>query len=148
MNKKLDKIGITELEISVKTINALLKHEVSNLEELLKLPKINCSKMSKMELQLLFSDFGITYNGVFETSIKQAIIKPKGDIIQTWKTIEKWLRKNYPERLLEFSEPAKETEIQKVEAELNCKLPEDFRKFYKIHNGQKNEDEPMLHYVH
>lgn len=143
--KKSEKISLSELEVSVRTLDFITSLSISTLDELLSMPEINCTSMSKLELQEVFADFGVCYNGVFNTrASKIEIIQAYGGITERWDIIKSWLLENHPSLLLGFAEPAIESQIRKAESELDCALPNDYREFLGIHNGQKSDVEPMV----
>lgn len=52
-----------------------------------------------------------------------------------WQRIERWLAANAPDLLDDLAPGATEEELIQVEAALEVKLPEDFKAFYRLHNG-------------
>lgn len=53
-----------------------------------------------------------------------------------WQRIEDWITSNHPAVLATLNAPASVVELDKVESVLNAKLPEDFKLFLSVHNGQ------------
>ena len=54
-------------------------------------------------------------------------------------TLENWLGQYFPEVLSDLNPGCSNQEISKLENRLNCRLPEDFKDFYRWHNGQKGD---------
>jgi cell wall assembly regulator SMI1 len=54
---------------------------------------------------------------------------------EAWERIEKWLKENYSEGLEMLNEGASNELIQKTEKTLEIEFPEEFKNFYRIHNG-------------
>jgi predicted DNA-binding WGR domain protein/cell wall assembly regulator SMI1 len=53
-----------------------------------------------------------------------------------WERLEKWFEKNQPDLLEGLNQTgATNTEIEKLENDINQKLPESLKAFYKVHNG-------------
>lgn len=53
-----------------------------------------------------------------------------------WKKLEAWLAVNAPFCLSNLKQPASDNELDALEQSLGLTLPEDFKEFLKIHNGQ------------
>ncbi|MBD1909243.1 MULTISPECIES: SMI1/KNR4 family protein [unclassified Leptolyngbya] len=58
---------------------------------------------------------------------------------ELWFTLEHWLSQHFPEVLADLNPGCSDEELDELERWLNCSLPEDFRAFYKRHNGQIGE---------
>ena len=58
---------------------------------------------------------------------------------ELWLTLEHWLGQHLPEVLTDLNPGCSSEELDELERCLDCSLPEDFRTFYKRHNGQKGE---------
>jgi len=56
-----------------------------------------------------------------------------------WRRWENWLKENVPDVYESLSPGASESEITLVEQVLGVRLPEDFRQFLRIHNGQNTQ---------
>ena len=56
-----------------------------------------------------------------------------------WLALESWLSRHLPEVLADLNDGCSEKELSELERRLDCKLPEDFKAFYRRHNGQKGE---------
>jgi cell wall assembly regulator SMI1 len=57
-----------------------------------------------------------------------------------WQWFENWLAKNAPEVLADLNEGCSPQQLVEVENEIGLPLPQSFKDFYSIHNGQKDED--------
>ncbi len=55
-----------------------------------------------------------------------------------WGRFESWLKIHFKDAFEDLNDPATDTQIQKLEATISTKLPEDFVQFLKVHNGQGN----------
>ena len=59
-------------------------------------------------------------------------------IEEAWKRIEAWGRKNAPAMLEDLNVGASEEQISALESELRMKLPADFRRSLKVHDGESD----------
>jgi cell wall assembly regulator SMI1 len=57
-------------------------------------------------------------------------------IRESLKTIVSWMLKNAPKTLKGLNPPATQAEIERVEFDIGMKLPESFKEFLSIHNGE------------
>jgi cell wall assembly regulator SMI1 len=55
---------------------------------------------------------------------------------ETWTKIEDWLKKNAGQIYESLNEGATDEQFEELEDLIDKKLPEDFKSFYRIHNGQ------------
>jgi cell wall assembly regulator SMI1 len=55
---------------------------------------------------------------------------------KSWQKIENWIKINHPDILDTLNEAATEQDITRLESALGLKLPEDFKEFLSVHNGQ------------
>ena len=62
-----------------------------------------------------------------------------------WKELTKWFEANAPELLETFRPGASEAEIADLEAHIGLELPDDFRTFLKICNGQFRDREARFY---
>src|SRR6476469_4505035 len=58
---------------------------------------------------------------------------------ELWLALESWLSQHIPEVLADLNEGCSEAELSELEHRLDCQLPEDFKAFYRHHNGQKGK---------
>jgi cell wall assembly regulator SMI1 len=73
----------------------------------------------------------------------KANAKSPPSVAERWDKLAEWLRKNEPEALKEFRSPATPKAIAAAEKALGRALPDDYKAFLAIHNGQKI-DGPMV----
>lgn len=59
---------------------------------------------------------------------------------EQWRWIENWLAKNAPKIINDLNEGCNLKQLAKLENEIDLKLPQSFKDFYLVHNGQKDED--------
>src|SRR5436190_20971239 len=57
-----------------------------------------------------------------------------------WEWFENWLTNNAPEVIDDLNDGCSLEQLEQVEKEINLSLPQSFKDFYLIHNGQKDED--------
>lgn len=53
-----------------------------------------------------------------------------------WNHIKDWMRQHAPTLLADLNPGATEADFQALEAVIGTTLPEDFKAFYRVHNGQ------------
>lgn len=58
---------------------------------------------------------------------------------ELWLALEHWLGQQLPEVLADLNPGCSNKELSELERRLNCRLPEDFKAFYRRHDGQKGE---------
>jgi len=63
---------------------------------------------------------------------------------ELWRRLEAWLSTNAPQVLETLQPGATEEQIERAEAFLSVKLPEDFKASYRIHNGQTPYESGLL----
>uniref|UniRef100_A0AAR2LNQ6 F-box protein 3 n=1 Tax=Pygocentrus nattereri TaxID=42514 RepID=A0AAR2LNQ6_PYGNA len=56
---------------------------------------------------------------------------------KAWDDLKSYLGQKCPRMIASLKEGAKEEELDAIEAQIGCKLPNDYRCSYRIHNGQK-----------
>jgi cell wall assembly regulator SMI1 len=62
------------------------------------------------------------------------------DMKTTWQAIKGELSRIAPHKAASLNRPAMEQELQDVETKLDCILPDDFKDYLRIFNGQKEVD--------
>lgn len=130
-------IPIAELEVSPRTAAFLESLGVGTLGELLDRPEIAAPPMVAAELEVLFDEMDVEYAGELRVEKGNVEHRAEGDVAARWKTIESWLRERHPELLEELRPPAQADAIAAVEKDLGQKLPDDYKRFLAIHDGQK-----------
>jgi cell wall assembly regulator SMI1 len=61
------------------------------------------------------------------------------EIREIWQRLESWFQDYAPEVASDWNPGATEAQLVQLEEWLGCRLPEDFRESYKIHDGQKDD---------
>ncbi|XP_041834751.1 F-box only protein 3 isoform X1 [Melanotaenia boesemani] len=56
---------------------------------------------------------------------------------RAWDQLKSFLQQRCPRMIASLKEGATEEELNNIEAQIGCKLPDDYRCSYRIHNGQK-----------
>uniref|UniRef100_A0A8C0ATF9 F-box protein 3 n=1 Tax=Buteo japonicus TaxID=224669 RepID=A0A8C0ATF9_9AVES len=56
---------------------------------------------------------------------------------KAWDDLEKYLGQRCPRMIGSLKESVREEDLDAVEAQIGCKLPDDYRCSFRIHNGQK-----------
>jgi cell wall assembly regulator SMI1 len=137
--------SIADLEVSVRTAAFLQSLNVTTLGALLSLPRIVAPhRLILGELEMLFDDLGVTYSGELEgPTLGRAALKAGGSIEERWATIGGWLKSEYPDALSQFRKPATQAAILNAEKKLGVTLPDDYKQFLALHNGQE-EFAPMV----
>ena len=144
MNRKLEDIPLEELEVSIRTAGVLEALPAKTVGELLALPVISATRLSLFELKEVFAELGVVYSGELRPTEKQVeLIEAGGEVPARWETIKEWLADKHPQLLDGFAPSATQEQIAEAETTMGCTLPEDYKAFLAIHNGQKS-DEPMV----
>ncbi|XP_061693909.1 F-box only protein 3 isoform X1 [Syngnathoides biaculeatus] len=55
---------------------------------------------------------------------------------RAWEQLTSFLRQRCPRMIVSLKEGATEAELSNIEAQIGCRLPDDYRCSYRIHNGQ------------
>lgn len=63
---------------------------------------------------------------------------------ETWTKIEDWLQENAGQIYDSLNEGASDEDFENLEELINKRLPDDFKAFYRIHNGQDSIGEGMI----
>jgi cell wall assembly regulator SMI1 len=69
-------------------------------------------------------------------------LPPPPPVSHSWKRIERWLEDNFGELLDNLCTPATINDINELEHELNCTLPDEIRESLQIHDGQERGGRP------
>ena len=67
---------------------------------------------------------------------------PPPPVSHSWKKIDRWLEKTYPELYDQLGEGCTQNDINELEHELDCSLPQDVRESLTIHDGQERGGRP------
>ena len=138
-------LTLDELELSVRSSELLQSLGVQTLGQLLDLPKIEIpddvplktARLMVAELEELFEDMGVEYAGTIEApQPEEATQTATGTIAERWQTIAAWLHDHHPGALAGFHPPASSASIAAAEEALGKTLPDDYKQFLALHNGQ------------
>ena len=67
---------------------------------------------------------------------------PPPPVSHSWKKIDRWAEKNYEELHDQLGEGCTQNDINELEHELDCSLPQDVRESLSIHDGQERGGNP------
>lgn len=67
---------------------------------------------------------------------------PPPPVSHSWKKIDRWAEKNYPELWDQLGEGCTQNDINELEHELDMSLPQDVRESLSIHDGQERGGRP------
>ncbi len=137
---------IEDLELSVRSTEFVASLGVRTVEDLLALPflaipattPIKVAKMMVAEIEELLAERGASYAGEWRLPPAKTT-KPAaatGPVTARWRTIEAWLEENHPRVLDQFNPPAPPEAVVAAERAMNVTLPEDYKAFLALHNGQ------------
>ena len=138
-------MAIEDVELSFRSAGLLMELGVETVGDLLDLPSITTSALVKTELTAALEDLGATYAGEWVVPAGPPVREATGSLTERWKTVADWLGAEHPDALATFRPPAKEAEIAAAEASLGVALPEDYRAFLALHDGQEDIG-PMVAY--
>ncbi|KAI0379867.1 cell wall assembly and cell proliferation coordinating protein [Hypomontagnella monticulosa] len=62
---------------------------------------------------------------------------PAPPITHSWKRIDRWAEENYPELFDQLCEGCTENDLNELEHQLDCSLPQDVRDSLAVHDGQE-----------
>ncbi|RZK30607.1 MAG: molybdenum cofactor biosynthesis protein MoeA, partial [Hymenobacter sp.] len=65
-------------------------------------------------------------------------------MLSIWTRFEAWLATNAPHLLDELNPGAPDTEFAQLAMVIGAELPPDFLAFYRVHNGQRNDEGGLL----
>lgn len=145
-------LPIDELEVSVRTQELLASLGVTTVGQLLALPEIRIpdgvptkiAKLMRAELGLVLDALGVEYPGnIVGPAPIDAQHIATGDVAARWQTISTWLRQHQPRAAEQFNPPASADAIRMVEEKLGVALPDDYKAFLALANGQA-EFAPMV----
>ena len=137
--------SIEDLEVSVRTAGLFQSLGVATVGELLDLPNITIpadwprqiASLVAREILEVFESLGVEYDGEI---VAPPPVEPKhaatGDVTARWTTIAEWLRAEHPRALAQFNPPATDEAIAAAEKAIGHRLPDDYKQFLRIHDGQ------------
>ena len=69
-------------------------------------------------------------------------LPPPPPVSHSWKRIDRWLEDNYEELFENIGEPATVNDVNELEHELDCTLPQEVRESIQVHDGQERGGMP------
>ena len=69
-------------------------------------------------------------------------LPPPPPVSHSWRRIERWLEDNYEELFENMGEGATVNDVNELEHELDCTLPQEVRESIQIHDGQERGGQP------
>ncbi|EMC97165.1 hypothetical protein BAUCODRAFT_52829, partial [Baudoinia panamericana UAMH 10762] len=69
-------------------------------------------------------------------------LPPPPPVSHSWRRIDRWLEDNYEELFENIGEPATINDVNELEHELDCTLPQEVRESLQIHDGQERGGMP------
>lgn len=136
---------LDELDLSVRLSGLLSELGLATVGDLLDLPTLEIpaswppkiAQLAGAELAEMLDELGVEYPGeIVVPPLKRAELTATGDVASRWATISAWLAEHHPRALTLFAPPATPEAIAAAEAALGCTLPDDYKQFLRIHNGQ------------
>lgn len=64
-------------------------------------------------------------------------LPPPPPVSHSWKRIDRWMEDNYEELFENLGEPATLNDVNELEHELDCSLPQEVRESLQLHDGQE-----------
>ncbi|KAF2158170.1 cell wall assembly and cell proliferation coordinating protein, partial [Myriangium duriaei CBS 260.36] len=102
--------------------------------------------MRSMQRQSSQPDTSYAANGMGNGEVQmqnfQEGLPPPPPVSHTWKRIEHWLEDNYEELEENLGEGCTQNDVNELEHELDCSLPQDVRESLQIHDGQERGGRP------
>ena len=130
-----DSPAIDELEITPRLQRFLDTLGLTTLADIAQIAELRVPKVIAEELELLLADHEIAYPGRFVV-IEPPVTKATGTVGERCAMIEAWLQARHPDELATFRPPATDPTIAAVEAALGRTLPDDYKQFLRLHDGQ------------
>ncbi len=149
---------LADLELSLRAAELLASTGLETVRELMALPRLvlpgawprKVAKLVAAEIdevfETVFQETGEEFAGeIVLPPPKEAELRAEGDVPARMRTIDSWLAQHFPQLLAELNPPASKEAIAAAEADLGCVLPDDYKQFLAIHDGQQ-EASPMVRY--
>jgi cell wall assembly regulator SMI1 len=67
---------------------------------------------------------------------------PPPSVVSSWNKIDRWAEENYPELFDQLCEGCTSNDINELEHQLDCTLPQDVRQSLQVHDGQERGGTP------
>ncbi|KAG7502213.1 F-box only protein 3 isoform X1 [Solea senegalensis] len=82
---------------------------------------------------------GVSWFCLFKQNYKDLgrYIQHYATLRQAWEELKSFLQQRCPRMIASLKEGTTEVELNTMEAQIGCRLPDDYRCSYRIHNGQK-----------
>ncbi len=144
-NEEVREMAIDDLELSVRSAGLFMGLGVETVGDLLDLPSITTTGHLRAEIIAILEGFGVAYEGEWIVPEEPPVREATGSLAERWKTVAAWLGAQHPGVLATFRPPATEAQIAAAEKALGVDLPEDYRAFLAIHDGQE-ELAPMVEF--
>src|SRR5690606_29174126 len=90
-------------------------------------------------------ELGLEYQGEWKSPVMPALLSAKGTVAERWTTIAEWLEAHHPAVLETFRPAAGPEIVANAEEALSVKLPEEYKQFLSLHDGQEDSG-PMVAY--
>lgn len=145
MTNEALKTPVDTLELSVRSSEWIATLRANTLGELLAQPRLELpadwppamARRVASELQTLFEEMGVEYHGELVVPLlAEASLQATGDVRSRWDTIRCWLEQEHPDVLDQFNSPASGEAIAAAEAKLGVTLPDDYKAFLRLADGQ------------
>lgn len=136
---------VEELELSVRGSEWIEGLGVSTVGQLLDLPRLAfpddwppaIARMVAAELTEVFQELNVEYTGeLVVPPPATAALQATGSVAERWATIRAWLQTHHPDALEQFNPAASPDAIAAVERARGITLPDDYKTFLAIHDGQ------------
>lgn len=137
--------SLDELDLSVRAYELLSELGVTTFGELVDLPKIEIptswprkiARLVAAEIVLLCEDLDAPYEGEIVTPpLAPAALRATGTVAERWATITAWLEDHHPAALAHWRPAATPAAIADAERSLGVTLPDDYKQFLALANGQ------------
>jgi len=96
---------------------------------------------SSSKVDTSYSGNGMS-NGDVPMQKFQSGLPPPPPVSHSWKRIDRWMEDNYEELFENICEGCTQNDINELEHELDCTLPQDVRESIQIHDGQERGGRP------
>ncbi len=138
-------IALEDLELSIRSTQWLRTLGLKSIGDLLARPRLELpedwppamARMVAAEVQEVFEEMGVSYDGeIVVPSTTEASLRATGDVPTRWHTVRSWLQREHPDVLQQFNPPACAEAVAAAEAELGVSLPDDYKAFLALADGQ------------